>query len=346
MSYCSVICQREDWREFHKRECAIIIEMSKIKLEVSSAIHNLIRMCIKYQYSKKIAQTTWTLYDGTQRSINDLNSRTPKAWNSQLTVVAKCLNDFGIVVDEFTVKYRAGQLLVNLLGVTNDMWFLKREDPMIAGGLYIELSAFDHSCRPNAICVFDGPVVTVRALRDIDTEKGSITICYLEGVLMRPRESRRDHIRTFCHFDCQCEVCMDPSCSDDDRNEFLNLAVPLFEAMADENIDKVNNIFNRKFHLIQSVLGRYSKTWVEFMILYMEFKCDQRRKQDKRPALSNVSQTCVEDANEWKRFQLSLQTTHGTEHPLYEVGLQFGKIISPADMLLMTGTAENPEIVK
>lgn len=47
------------------------------------------------------------------------------------------------------MKHRADQLLVNLLGITHDLRFLKREDPMIACGLYIELSVFDISCRQN-----------------------------------------------------------------------------------------------------------------------------------------------------------------------------------------------------
>lgn len=330
MSYCSVDCQRDDWREFHQYECAIIMEMSKIKLEVTSAVHNLIRLCIKYQHSNGLAETTWPLYDGNRRSLKDLCSRVPDDWNSQLTVVTKILNDFGISVDESTVKHRAGQLIVNLLGITNDMWFLKREDPMIAGGLYVELSIFDHSCRPNAICVFDGPTVTVRALRDIDTETRSITICYLEGVLMRPRAARRNHIRTFCRFDCLCEVCVDQRLSDDERNEFLSLAVPLFSAITDENVDEVHSIFRRKFLLIRSVLGCYSKTWIEFMILYMEFKCDQISKGN-WCSFPGVGRSYVERAKECSEFQSYLRLTHGTEHPLYDVALQFEKIICRSD---------------
>lgn len=65
-----------------------------------------------------------------------------KVLKADRCLVAKILSDFGMVVDENKVKHRAYQLLVNLLGITNDLRFLKREDPMIAGELYIELSVF------------------------------------------------------------------------------------------------------------------------------------------------------------------------------------------------------------
>jgi len=212
---------------------------------------------------------------------------------------------------------------------------------MIAGGLYVDGSVFDNSCRPNAICVFNGPVMTVRALRDIDSEQEKITICYLEGGLMLPKGLRREYIREFGHFDCQCNVCIDPSYSDDARNEFVPLTPVLFRAMAEEKIDEVQKIFIKIFQLIQSVLGRYSKAWIEYMILFMEFNCDQIRKRGSFVADPKSIQIIIE----WNEFRSSLQKTHGTDHPLYQVCLTFGKIICP-NSLHITGNAENPDILK
>lgn len=329
MWYCAVDCQRDDWQDLHKYECAIIRGLMKINLEISCAIHTLIRLCIKYKFRKDILQKTWTIYDGSTRMLRDLISVPPHSWNSKLAQVTEYLNEFGINVHEDSVKYRAGQVIINSMGITNDMWFLKREDPMIGGGLYVELSALDNSCNPNAICTFNGSVATVRAIRDIDTEKEKVTLCYLEGMLMRPGELRRTQIKTFCQFNCKCQVCKNPKSMDDARNEFTKLSVPLFRAITNEKVDEVYKIFNRKFELIQHVLGgRYNKTWIEFMILFMEFRCAQIRKLH-QSASSTGSKTKEADGKVWNDLLLCLRKTHGTDHPLYEVCLQFGNVISP-----------------
>lgn len=294
-------------------------------------------MCIKYQYSSSVFQRSLTLHDNQQRVVDDSCSM-PETFYAGLSDI---LNHFGIVVDHNTVKHRFGQLMRNSLGITNDLLLLKRRDPMVAGGLYVEAPVFDHSCRPNALCVFNGPVLTVRALRDIDTDKEKLTICYLEGTLMLSRAIRKEQLRKFGHFDCQCSVCIDPKYSDEPYVEFASLATRLFMALAEHNTDETNiGIFGRMFQLIQIVLGRYSKPWIETMLLFMEFTCQRIRKY-KRPPLQDLSG--IQSIIEYNELQSYLRKTHGTEHPLYKVCQQFGKIICPSNTLHITGNIENPE---
>lgn len=342
MWYCSVNCQRDDWREYHKHECQIF-DVMKTKLEISTTVQSLVRMCIKYQYSNSISQRTWSLYDGRQRSIADLSSRVPDTLNTLVVAITATLNVFGIIVDNSTVKHRLGQLMVNSFGITNDLWFLKQKDSIIAGGLYIELSVFDNSCRPNAICVFNGPVMTVRALRDIDTEKERITVSYQEGCLMMPRAIRKEQLRKFGHFDCQCNVCMDPNYSDEAYVEFRAHFESLSKAIAEHNISDARKLFRKVFHLIQIVHGRYNKTWIEVMLLYMGFICEEIRRQ-KQPPLSDIC--TIENVIEYNEFQSYLRKTHGIEHPLYKVCLKFGEIICPPNTLHITGNSENPDFIR
>lgn len=74
-------------------------------------------------------------------------------------------------------------------------------------GVFLKMSRFNHSCRPNAEYFWNEETgfEDVRAIRSI--EKGEeITFCY-DGVKCKDRDERRTHMKNNFQFHCMCEAC-------------------------------------------------------------------------------------------------------------------------------------------
>lgn len=81
----------------------------------------------------------------------------------------------------------------------------------IGKGLYLDLCAYDHSCRPNAIFTCDGFVATLRGLNsNVDITNRSTTF-YTYIDLLSSLQQRKKQLQDTWYFDCQCERCIDPS---------------------------------------------------------------------------------------------------------------------------------------
>lgn len=93
------------------------------------------------------------------------------------------------------------ELAAKILGIAETNSFQK--------GVFLKMSRFNHSCRPNAEYFWnkDDNCQDLRAIKKIDDGK-EITISYIIG-LKNPltRDGRRLHLKNTFNFDCQCEVC-------------------------------------------------------------------------------------------------------------------------------------------
>ena len=70
--------------------------------------------------------------------------------------------------------------------------------------LYVPNSGFQHSCRPNASCLFKGKKLEVRAMRDI-AEREDVTIDLAD--LMMPKAGRQKQLTERKGILCVCERC-------------------------------------------------------------------------------------------------------------------------------------------
>ena len=79
-----------------------------------------------------------------------------------------------------------------------------------SGGLFLEASRINHSCRPNAQHAWNDYLgqLTVHALRDIEAGR-EITISYISGVSPGYAERQR-HLMDAFSFGCACELCSLP----------------------------------------------------------------------------------------------------------------------------------------
>ncbi|KAK6048008.1 hypothetical protein COOONC_14487, partial [Cooperia oncophora] len=83
--------------------------------------------------------------------------------------------------------------------------------PEIGKGLYLDLCAYDHSCRPNTIFTCDGFVATLRGLNSNVDIKNRSTTFYTYIDLLSSLQQRKKQLKDTWYFDCQCERCTDPS---------------------------------------------------------------------------------------------------------------------------------------
>lgn len=76
----------------------------------------------------------------------------------------------------------------------------------IGEGTYPVASLFNHDCRPNAAILFDGALLMVKAIDDIEPGH-EITVAYVD--IAHSRRVRKQTLKDKYYFDCQCDRCRD-----------------------------------------------------------------------------------------------------------------------------------------
>lgn len=95
-----------------------------------------------------------------------------------------------------------GRLCINSFNILDD------DLNSIGTGIYLAASILDHSCKPNAVAVFEGPQLSIRLTEDIpELNWDKIRITYIDQVDLP--ETRRSELKKSYYFDCDCERCSD-----------------------------------------------------------------------------------------------------------------------------------------
>ncbi len=161
------------------------------------------------------------LPDGSKRRFDDLMSHRKEiigddsrmqAFDAFFGVLQDCFENLGGVPPKGEVLDLYGRVTVNSFNLMND------EYQSVGIALYLEASAFDHSCKPNATVAFDGKKILIRCISDglSDVSKARISYCHL----LHARERRRKDLKEQYYFDCECEECED----DNSASEALKIA--------------------------------------------------------------------------------------------------------------------------
>ncbi|KAH9629543.1 hypothetical protein HF086_014554 [Spodoptera exigua] len=140
--YCGRACQRDAWGD-HKWECA------NFKRVAPKVLPDGARM---------LAKIINRLY----RDYSDLKSDTKRMdhFTSLCVVLYEFLKDISL---PNTVE------LMGLYGrmVINSFMILDIDMNSIGTGIYLASSILDHSCDPNAVAIFDGKTINIRAIKDM-----------------------------------------------------------------------------------------------------------------------------------------------------------------------------------
>jgi len=200
--YCNITCQSKAWPE-HSKECKYL---KKIQPRVPPAIVRLIlRTCLKH---KKLPDLSENLPDGSVRSFKDLKMHKQEisgsidkkeAFSSFLQVMQACVGDM-YSPDHLFETYC--KILINSTEITDCM------GNIVGTGLYLGMSAVDHSCSPNVNVVFSGTEIELRALHTISAPVYKNTrVSYNNNVL--PTKLRQARLLEDYFFHCSCDLCVD-----------------------------------------------------------------------------------------------------------------------------------------
>ncbi|KAG9229588.1 hypothetical protein BJ875DRAFT_387044 [Amylocarpus encephaloides] len=190
--YCSLVCQKADWKLIHKSECPILCKLPGVPPTPTRAL---------YQYLLRYPKAgneldAWSA--GLEHHVTDLKKDT-KRWD-EMVLQSRAAVDFSKSAPSKV------EMVTRLLGImaTNAFRATLPDDSPI--GLCFEpaLALVNHSCSPNAFVMFDGRKVSLRALEHI--EKGDeVFISYIDST--QGREIRRKELQQRYFFQCNCEKC-------------------------------------------------------------------------------------------------------------------------------------------
>lgn len=108
-----------------------------------------------------------------------------------------------------------GRFVINSFNILDD------DLNSVGTGIYLAASILDHSCKPNAVAVFEGPQLSIRLIEDIpELNWDKIRISYIDPVDLP--EVRKADLKKNYYFDCDCEKCVDETI----RPKMLAMACP------------------------------------------------------------------------------------------------------------------------
>ncbi|CAG8510454.1 2405_t:CDS:2 [Ambispora leptoticha] len=205
--YCSTICQKQAWFTQHKFICKKqqhpkyenVVEGAELDEEMLRRVALLISS-FQCSHNNRLGDS----------KLNKVCDILPKEMNITLLIeVFETLQSHKESHPHHTLLYI--DKLVSYLcrfGCNN---FTIHDKQMfgIGEGTYPIGSLFNHSCRPNAVVMYDGNVQIVRCIEDVNAGE-EIAIAYLDVV--HPRKKRREILREKYFFECHCR-----KCGDDDK---------------------------------------------------------------------------------------------------------------------------------
>eukprot|EP00092_Neocalanus_flemingeri_P022870 GFUD01024797.1.p1 GENE.GFUD01024797.1~~GFUD01024797.1.p1 ORF type:complete len:425 (+),score=95.45 GFUD01024797.1:73-1347(+) len=290
--YCNMTCQRDGWSD-HSKECKYL---KKIQPRVPPAIVRLIlRTCQKH---KKEPDLNEKLPDGSIRSFKDLemhkedisnNIDKKEAFSSFLQVIQACVGDLFTADHLFETYCR---VLINSTEITDCM------GNSVGTGLYLGLSAVDHSCVPNVNVVFTNTEVELRALETISAPVfGNTRVSYNNSVL--PIKLRQDRLKEDYFFLCSCELCSNrefdlfcegstlceackgpvgatqDSCSGCGKGQEVDVSKEkgiFFESLENDQLMKAYNILRTKFHIYDYRMLEFSEKAMAVCLIEENFE--------------------------------------------------------------------------
>lgn len=209
--YCSKQCQESDWPD-HRAECAYlevppgVSESSLQNRIIPSWWHRLVARIVN-----KVQRVGDSAVAFNGRRFSSLKSHSVEIENDDRQKVAYYLavpiiRDLifrsDLYPDEELFKVYC-KTVINAFVITDDQRY------PVSVGLFLGMSALDHSCDPDAIAIFNGAKAVLRSLKDgISSFSNDLRVPYCE--LLDVRAKRRKELNFHYHFNCDCKVCEDP----------------------------------------------------------------------------------------------------------------------------------------
>ncbi|GMT04322.1 hypothetical protein PENTCL1PPCAC_26496, partial [Pristionchus entomophagus] len=199
VSYCNSSCQKKDWI-IHKDECVFLVDVSP-NIPVSSA--RLMGRLLIRKYRGE--STSVKAFNG--RVFDDLMHHAEEIQSSgeHLQLFTSLVHGLQQYVDEeFMVQPTEllryfGRMVINVFGITGD------DQVTVGEGVYLGLSALNHSCAPDAFVRFRGRTAILRSPTAGQKFSNELTIPYTN--LDTLTSDRQSTLEKQYFFKCTCKVC-------------------------------------------------------------------------------------------------------------------------------------------
>ncbi|KAI1293717.1 N-lysine methyltransferase SMYD2-A [Halotydeus destructor] len=196
VTYCSRSCQREG-QAYHVHECPVLAERP-----MSTLTRLIARIIIKVEREPD----AYDVIDGQKRSWADLMDHYENVIHDADAMLAfnRIYADIESLLErEIDIAWLIsiyGKVLVNSFAVQDELM------RPIGRAVYLGVSIFDHSCKPEASFTFIGTTIYIKAITDIlHNSLRRIKICYLDE--LDTSEERIRQLSLHYYFNCSCERC-------------------------------------------------------------------------------------------------------------------------------------------
>ncbi|ORY22390.1 hypothetical protein BCR39DRAFT_551744 [Naematelia encephala] len=233
--YCSIACQRNDWKE-HKPECQAhkVLrgawearhsgENGKLhvgeekKWVMSEAVRGLGRLIWARKREREVSGKDpdwWAEIEAMESHVETLPVAEVMRFGREIQILRQYLScadaasgDRPDPADMVDYGFTSSGQLLNLISALTINSFTLSSPSLSPIGLAMSpiTALFNHSCRPNAVVVFPngGGEMNVVAISDIEPGQEILT-SYIDVSL--PREFRRKELKDRYGFECDCPLC-------------------------------------------------------------------------------------------------------------------------------------------
>lgn len=205
VQYCNRECQKAAWLD-HKTECSCLKKISP--RIVPDAARLMARIIFKLKRGGD--QERGYFLKGRFRLFKDLMSHYSdiKKDEKRMEHFTSLYAVLATYIGEENIPNTAELMGIYGRMVVNGFNILDPEMNSIGTGIYLAASVLDHSCTPNAVAVFHGTTLSIRAVADIPLFDWSKAFISYIDLLNTPADRQQDLIGTY-YFLCDCTRCKD-----------------------------------------------------------------------------------------------------------------------------------------
>ncbi|KAI1732031.1 MYND finger domain-containing protein [Ditylenchus destructor] len=211
--FCNKECQQLAWKD-HKFECKALKKCTQVP---DIEVRLLGRIVVRHKaISSGNAKEDPTFYKDrhSRRNVMDVWAHTknirndPYAMQKFTDIYARLIQfyDSKALLPKDVIFELHCRDFINRHAIS-DKAYLKE----IGKGLYCDLCAYDHSCKPNTIYTCNGFVATLRPLNANVNLLDRSTTFYSYIDLLCAKQARRKLLKDTWYFQCDCERCVDNS---------------------------------------------------------------------------------------------------------------------------------------
>lgn len=193
VKYCSPACQRKAWKAVHKRECKIFAVQEEVVPNVVVAVMQMMDGINQGQDEYQALLT-----------MENHRDEFEKAGGKRLETMRLMAHTALKMTGEKQVKSMQPILMAMCCLMCNSSRLVTATFDPLGLALDPRSAAINHSCEPNAVVVFDGPKLSVRALKALKADE-EVLISYVDS--SAPCGVRQAELKDQYFFTCECKKC-------------------------------------------------------------------------------------------------------------------------------------------